>query len=82
MLWPGDVTKDRVVRYAGPGNDRDPILVRIGGNTPTAIISGYHPEDVNLDGRVKYVGTANDRDLILQTIGGNEVLGTREEQRP
>ncbi|HMQ77825.1 MAG TPA: BspA family leucine-rich repeat surface protein, partial [Flavobacteriales bacterium] len=31
LLWAGDVTSDGLVKYAGGGNDRDPILVRIGG---------------------------------------------------
>ena len=35
-------------------NDRDAILLRIGGSVATAIVTGYYPEDVNLDGEVKY----------------------------
>ncbi|HMQ77848.1 MAG TPA: proprotein convertase P-domain-containing protein, partial [Flavobacteriales bacterium] len=30
-LWAGDVTFNGQIKYAGGGNDRDPILVRIGG---------------------------------------------------
>jgi len=82
MLWPGDVNGNGVVKYVGSGNDRDPILLFIGGNTPTAVGSGYRKEDVNLDGLVKYVGAANDRDIIFQTIGGAEVHEVRIEQRP
>jgi hypothetical protein len=54
----------------GAGNDRDPILNRVGGSVPTNIINGYHQEDVNMDGTVRYVGFQNDRDPLLSTIGG------------
>lgn len=66
----GDVNADGKISYTGTNNDRDPILVRIGGSVPTAIVNGYYPEDVNMDGTVKYTGTNNDRDLILVAIGG------------
>jgi len=62
------------ISYAGVNNDRDAILQRIGGNSPTATVSGYYNEDVNLDGVVKYAGSNNDRDLILQSIGGDNPL--------
>ncbi|MDQ3100214.1 MAG: hypothetical protein M3R08_02405, partial [Bacteroidota bacterium] len=82
MLWPGDVNGNGNVKYIGAGNDRDPILVAVGGSTPTAMISGYLPFDVNMDGVVKYVGAANDRDIILQTIGGTVPTAVRVEQGP
>ena len=82
MLWPGDATSDGLVRYAGAGNDRDAVLVAIGGTPPTAITTGYLPADVNLDGVVKYAGADNDRDLILMTIGGVQPTAVRMEQRP
>lgn len=69
-LWSGDTNFDNGVKYTGSGNDRDPILTRIGGTIPSATASGYYREDVNLDGQVKYTGGANDRDLILQNVGG------------
>lgn len=81
-LWAGDVTFNKVLQYVGEGNDRDPILVRVGGNTPTSTATGYHPEDVNLDGTVKYVGAGNDRDPILVNIGGSAPTSTRVEQLP
>ncbi|MEO8590890.1 MAG: hypothetical protein ABI432_16050 [Flavobacteriales bacterium] len=59
------------VSYMGQANDRDPILLRIGGSPPTNLVTGYYMEDVNMDGVVKYVGANNDRDLILQAIGGS-----------
>ncbi len=71
MLRQGDVTFNDDIKYVGSGNDRDPILSRIGGAIPTATTTGYHQEDVNMDGVVKYVGFNNDRDPILQSIGGS-----------
>ncbi|HMQ77792.1 MAG TPA: hypothetical protein PKE21_17055, partial [Flavobacteriales bacterium] len=68
--------------YAGGGNDRDPILVRIGGLVPTATVNGYYPEDVNLNGQVKYAGSANDRDPILVNIGGVVPTAVRNAQLP
>jgi hypothetical protein len=71
-----------LLSYTGSGNDRDPILVRIGGIVPTNAVTGYHPEDINLDGSVRYTGSANDRDIILQNIGGVVPTNTRLEQLP
>ncbi|MBK8498590.1 MAG: hypothetical protein IPL52_07165 [Flavobacteriales bacterium] len=79
MMKLGDVNGDGLISYVGSNNDRDPILLRVGGNVPTATAVGYYLEDVNMDGVVKYMGANNDRDLILQVIGGttptNVVLG-------
>lgn len=81
-LWAGDVNSNGSLLYTGQGNDRDPILLRIGGSVPTATVSGYFPEDVNLDGMVRYVGEGNDRDPILLNIGGSVPTATRTEQLP
>ncbi len=81
-LWAGDVTGDHVVKYVNTGNDRDPILVAIGGVLPTATAIGYLPTDVNMDGVVKYTGPANDRDRILITIGGVVATDIRNAQFP
>ncbi|MBK7382892.1 MAG: hypothetical protein IPI81_06080 [Flavobacteriales bacterium] len=81
MLWPGDATSDAAIKYVGPFNDRDRILVAIGGSNVNAVLPGYRTEDVNLDGVVKYVGTANDRDVILQVLDGS-INAVRLEQRP
>ncbi|MBK9418910.1 MAG: hypothetical protein IPO05_04545 [Flavobacteriales bacterium] len=70
VLHSGDVSFNDRVQYMGAGNDRDPILNRVGGSVPTNIINGYHQEDVNMDGTVRYVGFQNDRDPLLSTIGG------------
>lgn len=82
LLWAGDVSHDGELKYVGENNDRDPILVRIGGTVPTATTTGYLQEDVNMDGQVKYVGERNDRDPILVNIGGSVPTNTRQEQLP
>ena len=83
LLWCGDVWGDGVLKYVGQDNDRDPILVAIGGTVPTSVLTGeYRAEDVNLDGEVKYVGTDNDRDPILQNIGGSVPTAVRNAQLP
>ncbi|MCB9183331.1 MAG: hypothetical protein H6591_05385 [Flavobacteriales bacterium] len=83
VLWPGDANSDGVVKYVGMNNDRDPLLVAIGGNTPTNVVSNvYSPLDVNMDGRVQYVGNGNDRDFILTTVGGSVPTATRTQQLP
>jgi len=82
MLWAGNVFFDATLQYVGGGNDRDPILVRIGGSVPTASAIGYFVEDVNMNGAVHYVGGANDRDPILVNIGGSVPTATRAEQLP
>jgi uncharacterized repeat protein (TIGR01451 family) len=81
LLWAGDADGNGIMKYVGAGNDRDPILVGIGGNTPTQVIPGvYSPLDINLDGQIKYVGSGNDRDPILQTIGSVVPTATRVQQ--
>ena len=81
-LWAGNTNGDDEMKYTGSGNDRDPILVRIGGVIPTNTVTGYYLEDCNLNGVVKYTGTSNDRDPILVNIGGTIPTNTRSEQLP
>ena len=78
----GDVTFNEEVKYTGTGNDRDPILTRVGGTTPNNTVVGYYTEDVNMDGVVKYTGSGNDRDPVLTTIGGTVPTNTRNAQLP
>ncbi|HQZ41902.1 MAG TPA: proprotein convertase P-domain-containing protein, partial [Flavobacteriales bacterium] len=82
VLWAGDVTFNGVLQYTNTGNDRDRILLEIGGAVPTNTVAGYAPEDVNMNGEVRYTGTNNDRDIILQNIGGIVPTNTRIEQLP
>ncbi len=71
------------MKYAGGGNDRDLILVAIGGTVPTNTLSlVYSQEDITMNGVVKYAGSANDRDILLQNIGGSVPTATRNAQLP
>ena len=81
-LWAGNIINDGVLKYSGSGNDRFPILSRIGGTNVLNTVSGYFREDTNLDGIVKYSGSGNDRLIILQNIGNTNVLLTLTEQIP
>lgn len=82
-LWMGNVLRDAQVKYTGANNDRDPILVAVGGSIPTSTLSGqYRLEDVNMDGVVKYTGANNDRDPVLQVIGGAIPTAVKPEQLP
>jgi hypothetical protein len=73
LMLGGDATGDMQLSYTGSANDRDQILLNVGGVNPASVNSGYYSEDCNLDGEVKYAGPDNDRDLILLNIGGNSV---------
>lgn len=81
-LWMGNTVFDDVIKYTGATNDRDAVLLSIGGTVPTNTILGYHEEDCNLDGTVKYTGSNNDRDPILVNIGGVVPTNVRMEQLP
>ena len=82
VLWAGDVSADGVVQYTGNANDRDLILVTIGGSVPTNTTTGYLQEDVTMDGVVGYTGGGNDRDPILLTVGGSVPTNFRVAQLP
>lgn len=82
LMWMGNTNADSEIKYLGQDNDRDPLLVSIGGSVPTNTLIGYLVEDSNMDGTVKYVGAGNDRDRILQNIGGSIPTAVRVEQLP
>jgi hypothetical protein len=81
-LVAGDANGDGDVKYIGASNDRDRILLSIGGSIPTNTAVGYLPTDLNLDGVTKYVGSANDRDFVLISIGGSNPTVVRSAQLP
>jgi hypothetical protein len=82
-MWPGNTNFDGQVRYSGTGNDRDVVLIAVGGSTPSNTSNNvYSAADINLDGVVKYTGPDNDRDIILQTIGGTVPTAVRVQQLP
>ena len=73
VMWQGNTKgllgTDRL-RYTGTNNDRDAILLKIGGMVPTATWNGYTVEDGTMNGQVKYTGAGNDRDPILVNVNG------------
>lgn len=81
-MWSGEITNDAKVKFTGGGNDRDAILIAVGGSVLTGTSSGYLKADVNMDGIVKYTGTSNDRDPILLNIGGSSPTTFLVEQLP
>ncbi len=81
-LWSGEVTGDAAVKFTGPYNDRDGLLLAVGGSNPNAVVTGYKRADVNMDGQVKFTGAANDRDPILLNIGGGNPTNVLYEQLP
>jgi len=82
VMVAGDVDSNGTIKYAGSTNDRDRILVTIGGTTPNAVLTGYRREDVNMDGMTKYTGAGNDRDPILVNIGATTPNNIRQAQLP
>lgn len=81
-LWSGDLNGDGQVQYIGAGNDRDPILVRVGSTLPNNTVNGYFSEDTDLSGTVRYLGSGNDRDPILVNVGGTTPNNVRVQQVP
>ena len=81
-LWSGNVNGDGILKYTGSNNDRDPMLVRVGGSTPTNTATGYWREDVDLSGVVRYTGEGNDRDPILLNLGGSTPTAVLNQQLP
>ena len=82
-LWAADATGDGSLKYTGSGNDRDPIILAVGGTTPNNVVSNvYDRRDTNLDGVIKYTGTGNDRDIILTNVGSTTPNNTRTQQLP
>jgi hypothetical protein len=81
-MWAGDVSGNGQLRYNLGGNDRLPILTRIGGTNINATVNGYYSEDVNMNGQVRYNLGGNDRLIILTNIGGTNINATRNSQVP
>ncbi|MCB0792679.1 MAG: CRTAC1 family protein [Flavobacteriales bacterium] len=82
VLYAGNTVWDGLLKYAGASNDRDPVLLAIGGTVPTSTTTGYLSTDVTMDGTIKYAGANNDRDPILVNIGGSVPTATRAQQLP
>ncbi len=82
-LWPGDSNGDGMLKYTGSANDRDPILVAVGGSNPNNVLGPvYDRRDTNMDGAVKYTGTNNDRDVVLSNLSPGGPNDIRMQQVP
>jgi hypothetical protein len=79
-MWVGDVTANGMIKYNGAGNDRLPILMKL-GYVQSATLNGYWIEDLNMNGQVKYNGANNDRLIILQNLNYIQ-SSTRSTQVP
>jgi hypothetical protein len=69
----GDVTKNGMLKYSGPNNDRGPIIAKIVAETGSNNINGftsagYWQEDVTMNSIVLYLGTGNDRGPIQSNL--------------
>jgi hypothetical protein len=71
----GYVTKNGILSYSGPGNDRGPIIATITatpggiGTGLTKTVSGnYWFEDVNMDNVLSYLPAPNDRGIIAANL--------------
>lgn len=69
----GDINGNGILKYAGAGNDRVLILIQLGiqtgSNVLTNTTTGYFREDLSMDGVLKYAGGGNDAiPLILNLI--------------
>ncbi len=73
---------DGVIKYVGANNDRDMILVAVGGSSPTSTTMVYLQSDLDMNGVARYTGSGNDRDIILFNIGGVVATQTRVKQTP
>lgn len=68
-MWSGDVNQNGSISYNGGGNDKSPILIKVGFLTPNNSVSGYEDTDVNMNGNVSYNGGGNDKSPILINVG-------------
>jgi len=81
-MWLGDVDFNGVVKYVGTGNDRDLILVNLGGDPHAIATQFYSGADTNMDGKIRYTGSGNDRDPILVVVGSTTPNNIRTQQLP
>jgi hypothetical protein len=68
----GDISKDGILKYSGPFNDRTLILQRIitetGSSSVQTTVNGYFKEDLSMNGNLRYSGPGNDPSRIIQNL--------------
>lgn len=83
VMYAGDVNFNNQIKYVGTANDKDIILVAVGGSTPNnTITNAYSGSDTNMDGLIRYAGSLNDRDIILVNVGSTTPNNVRTAQLP
>jgi hypothetical protein len=80
-MWAGDVNADGMVYYISPNNDRDAMLLILGGNQ-FGFITTYNGGDVNMDAQTYYISPGNDRDWLLFNPLGTDQFGFIQEALP
>jgi len=68
----GDISKNGILTYSGPGNDRQLISTRLfietGSTFLTVTTAGYFREDLNMNGIITYSGPNNDPQRISSNL--------------
>jgi hypothetical protein len=73
-MWAGNTGGDTKVIQAGPGNDVNPVLIKVLGNPQNTslnanfIVAGYAVTDANMDGRTIAAGPSNDVNTIVANV--------------
>ncbi|MCB0107135.1 MAG: hypothetical protein KDE53_14545, partial [Caldilineaceae bacterium] len=73
-MWAGDAAGNGNVINAGPGNDVNPILIKVLADAANAnlsanyIVEGYAATDVNMDGETIAAGPSNDVNTVLISV--------------
>ena len=75
LLWSGDVSGNKIIKYTGSNNDPSVVLTQVlafpansGGAYNFNGALGYFSGDVNMDSKVKYTGSTNDPSFILTNV--------------
>ena len=71
VMISGNVNGNINIRYFGPQNDKDALLIQLGGNSSAVLNNQYSTADLNLNGSIRYFGPQNDINLLILGLGGN-----------
>jgi hypothetical protein len=82
MLYAGNVNLNGNVRYSNSFNDKDDILLILGGNQLGLINNNYHRGDINMNRNVRYSNAQNDKDYLLSTPLSSNQLAAKTPATP
>ena len=75
VMWGGDGSGNKQVRYTGGTGDEAYLLgTALGGNSATIITgtAAYHGADMNMNAQIRYTGGTGDEAFLLgNVLGGN-----------